>query len=109
MDGNNKPTLAVDFDGVLHTYDEGWQDGKIYGELITGAKEALVKLAVNYSIVVFTARENLNPVYAALRLWGVGGFITEVTNTKPIAIAYIDDRGITFKNNWPEIVQELNS
>jgi len=34
-------TVAIDFDGVLHRYSEGWKDGQIYDEPVEGSREAL--------------------------------------------------------------------
>ena len=34
-------------------------------------------------------------------------FVTKVTAEKPRAVAYIDDKGITFKD-WKQTLKELN-
>jgi len=112
-----KKTIAFDFDGVIHKYSKGWQDGKIYDEPVEGALEAIVELLIKgYKVSVFTTRENT----AEVRNWIIDKLHEckavvskvfhqfpredfEVTNKKPIAIAYIDDRGIRF-TNWKDIL-----
>ena len=109
-----KKTIAIDFDGVIHKYSKGWQNGKIYDDPIEGALEAIVELVnKNYKVVVFTTREYTG----AVREWIITKLHEckavkgksfdmknfEVTNTKPPAIAYIDDRGIRF-TNWKDML-----
>ena len=50
-------TVAVDFDGVIHTYDKGWQDGAIYGEPVHGAFEGLRALMSRYAVFIHTSRD----------------------------------------------------
>lgn len=40
---NNK-TICLDFDGIIHKYSEGWQNGMIYDYPIDGVREALMDL-----------------------------------------------------------------
>src|SRR6185369_8998400 len=51
-----RKTVAVDFDGVIHSYENGWQDGSIYGTPTPGALEALRKLMEDYNVFIFTSR-----------------------------------------------------
>lgn len=37
-------TVAIDFDGVIHKYSKGWQDGSIYDEPTSGAFEYIASL-----------------------------------------------------------------
>lgn len=113
-----KKTIAIDFDGVIHKYSKGWQGGKIYDEPVEGALEAIIELLEkDYKVSVFTTREDT----AGVKTWIIEKtrrckelqskpflfwFDREefnVTNQKPIAIAYIDDRGIRF-TNWKDMM-----
>lgn len=114
-------TIAVDFDGVIHGYSKGWQDGTIYDPPLPGALEALHELMQRYAVVVFTSREpeavkpwleqfgfdvalDGNP---DVQFWNYIGQIL-VTNRKLPAVAYIDDRGIRFEN-WDQAMADLEA
>lgn len=107
-----KQTLAIDFDGVIHKYSNGWQGGVIYDDPIEGAIESILKLMESYEVVIFTSRDDLN----AVRLWleskcdfeSRGFKVPVITNQKPIAIAYIDDRGIRF-TDWGSTLKFLET
>lgn len=110
-------TVSIDFDGVIHKYNRGWQDGVIYGGLMPGAWESLQQLLTKYAIVVQTARDihqtrnwlkahGLKVIASNdIRHWDVMNTIL-VTNMKPAAIAYIDDRAIRF-TNWEQTLDDL--
>lgn len=52
-------TIAIDFDGVIHAYSKGWQDGKCYDEPVFGVFEAIQTLIeVGYSIFIFSTRKS---------------------------------------------------
>jgi hypothetical protein len=88
-------TIAVDFDGVLHDYNDGWKDGTIYGGPIPGSQDACKNLInQGYDLVVFTARQQLEPI----KEWLTNNNFPEmdVTNTKIPAKFYIDDKAVRF-------------
>lgn len=114
-------TVAVDFDGVIHTYDKGWQNGEIYGDPVLGAFDGLRKLMRDYAVFIHTTRDPYQVVQwveaksgipcvlhvnQAMEFWNVQGEIL-VTNFKFPAIAYIDDRGIRFIN-WDQALTDLD-
>lgn len=97
--------IAVDFDGVIHSYKH-WT-----GELPTdpptaGAREALAKWrAAGHRVIVFTCRA-LTPggrtgTWAWLKAHGIE--VDEVTAVKPHAAVYIDDRAARFRGSWDEM------
>lgn len=93
-----KPTIAIDFDGVLNDYT-GWNGEEHLYDIRTGTKSFLAELSYNYRIVIYTA---LDPwrVECWLLKWGLSKYIEEVTQAKPIARCYLDDRAITFDGNF---------
>ena len=118
-------TVAVDFDGVIHDYKRGWQDGSIYGEFMPGAVMALSWLMSNYAVFVHTTRNagqvarwiedrsghgiecvtSVHPLPWKRQFWNQRGVLL-VTNRKLPAIAYIDDRGIRFES-WDQALAAL--
>jgi histidinol phosphatase-like enzyme len=94
-------TLAIDLDGTLHDYT-GWNDGHMNGPK-EGAVEAWHKLQkAGYRLVIFTCRQDLDTVHAWMQEHF--GCDAEITNMKPIAHCYIDDRSIRF-TNWEDIIK----
>lgn len=96
-------TVAIDFDGVLHPYTDGWTGSTPADERPTpGAREFINKLrGEGYRIVVFSTRcdhaEGLAGVKSWLRRNEMDGLIDDVTCQKPAAVAYVDDRAVRFK------------
>lgn len=100
---NHKKTICLDFDGVLHAYSRGWVDGSVYDEPMPGAVAAAKKLSERHWLVVQTTRENLDEVRAWLERYGFP--LMEVTNRKPPAVLYIDDRGLRFES-WEQVLSD---
>lgn len=111
---NYQKTIGVDFDGVVHAYRKGWHDGTVYDGPVEGAIDALERLVKRgYKIVIFTCRAETPEGKKAVEDWLFREcrwfdeygpmFSIEVTDKKPKAIAYIDDRGIRF-TNWIDIL-----
>lgn len=101
-------TVAVDFDGVIHGYSRGWQGGELYDVPTAGAAEALHELSKHYKLVVFTARHDVDAVWAYLRSHRLAQYFVDVTNRKPAAVAYIDDRAVRF-HDWGQVLEDLRS
>lgn len=106
-------TVAVDFDGVLHPYTEGWVGSMPADEPPTeGADEFLRTLVdAGYRIVVFSTRcdhpEGLDGTRAWLAKWGLMRHVDDVTCQKPAAVAYVDDRAVAFTGNWGEVLDGI--
>lgn len=116
-------TIAVDFDGVVHTYSKGWQDGTIYDPPMPGALDSLRILMDTYAVFIHTTRDATTvagwlaergfdtlvdvegPNHPKREFWNEQGTLL-VTDRKLPAIAYIDDRGIRF-DNWLQTMAAL--
>ncbi len=53
------PAVGCDFDGVIHAYSKGWQDGTIYDEPVPGALDGLRWLMERYAVFIHTSRHPL--------------------------------------------------
>lgn len=93
--------IALDFDGVIHDFKH---PVKRMGPPISGAREALDELAGN-EIIVFTQRRDLQVVREWLDYFD---FNLEVTNMKPNADVFVDDKAIRFKS-WSQTLGELRN
>jgi hypothetical protein len=118
-------TIAVDFDGVIHQYSRGWQDGTIYDPPVIGALESLTTLMNTYAVFIHTTRD-AGAVAAWLaergfdtvldvegrshpkrEFWNEQGALL-VTDRKLPAIAYIDDRSVRFQS-WAQALVALEN
>ncbi len=98
-------TIAVDFDGVIHKYRKAWHDGTIYDEPVDGARDAIRLIKKKgFRVVVFTARPDLDGIREWLKKHNIK--VDDVTNTKPGAVMYIDDRAVRF-THWRDMLNYL--
>lgn len=107
-------TVAVDFDGVLHPYTDGWVGSTPADEMTNvGAAEFLRELkAQGYRVVVFSCRcdhpEGLIGTRDWLERFDLMQYIDDITHLKPAAIAYVDDRAVTFRwGEWGRCLEEI--
>lgn len=54
-------TICLDFDGVIHEYSKGWDDGTIYDPPVPGAFDAIKKMMeAGHPVVISTCRNPLD-------------------------------------------------
>ena len=115
---NRGKSLAIDLDGVIHDYKDGFGDGELRGDVMPGAEQELKRLtSEGWTIYIHTTRMNsqwyeTKEAQQAYRekiaQWLVKhGILIEshyhdIVGEKPAAIAYIDDRAVRF-TNWSDI------
>lgn len=118
-----RPTICIDFDGVIHSYERGWQDGVIYGEVVPGFFEWVETVRDRVSLVIYSSRSKSDEGVLAMGIWLhekrnawiMGGghrdpikpLTFEFAHEKPAAWLTIDDRAICFRGDWaaPELTK----
>jgi hypothetical protein len=65
-----KPILALDFDGVIHSYTSGWQGPRcIPDEPVWGALEFIVRALEPFDVQIYSSRSNYWGGRRAMRRW----------------------------------------
>ena len=102
----DKPTICIDFDGVLNNY-KGF-DGDNLSTPRPGAREFLETLSKEYSITIFSVRR-YTKIIVWLTKYDLLQYVHNVTSYKIPAVAYVDDRGINFNGDYDKVLQELKT
>ena len=97
----NKKRIVFDFDGVIHKYSKGWQDGSIYDEPVEGIKEVIDQLRQKYEVVIVSTRSKELKGRVEMLKWldKYNIIVDQILVSKPLAMIYIDDRGYKFDGN----------
>lgn len=105
-----KKNIVFDFDGVIHKYSKGWQDGSIYDSPVPGIWAIINKLRdCGYRVVVVSTRCQTQDGIEAIQKWlsSYGIIVDDVCATKPPAMVYIDDRAICFDGNVDNLFDSI--
>ena len=100
-----KKVIALDFDGVLHSYRKWKGEGmENMDGPVKGAKQFLemVKLK-GWSVVIYSTRKK-SDIELWLKKYGMVELVEEVSEGKPMAKLYVDDRGMRFDGDWGKVV-----
>lgn len=122
MSNDFKPTLCIDFDGVIHSYERGWQDGTIYGTVVPGFFEWVERVRHEFKLVIYSSRSKTDEGVTAMGIWlhqqrnawiKAGGqrdpvepLEIEFAHEKPAAWLTIDDRCVRFDGSWESSLLE---
>lgn len=115
----SKPILCLDFDGVIHSYENKWIAAHVIPDPpVEGAFRFIVRACEDFRVAIFSSRSNQPGGIEAMKAWvnewvvhpvyGVADYPDLVTFIewpieKPPAFVTIDDRAITFTGVWPDI------
>jgi hypothetical protein len=112
-----KPIICFDFDGVLHSYESGWQSAKnIPDGPVKGAIPFLTAmvLAGKYSVSIYSARSAQKGGIIAMKEWlvkhGLDKDVLEDIDfplAKPPAFLTIDDRVICFDGDFSTLYPKI--
>jgi hypothetical protein len=107
---NVRPTLCLDFDGVLHSYTSGWKGADVVADPpVEGAQEFVRAAQEHFRVVVYSSRSKSPGGIEAMRKWMADNSfpVVEFAAEKPAAFVTIDDRAITFTGEWPAVEELL--
>lgn len=108
MSGEYKPTIAVDFDGVIHQYVSKWtQPEEIKDGPCEGAIEWLRAMLAEFRVLIYSSRACTHEGKKAIGAWLLANGLTsdELDRIgmleKPTALIYLDDRAVQFAGSFP--------
>ena len=108
MTSDDARIVSVDFNGVLDTY-AGWQGAAHFDPPRPGARAFLDALrARGFRIIIFTTRYP-DDVWRWLRDHALEDVVSEVTNRKPAAHVFVDDRAICFRGDFDDTLKQIDT
>lgn len=101
-------TVCVDFDGVLNTYT-GWKGDDELFEPRPLASEFLRSLkSLGYLVVIHSTRPP-SKLMDWFKKHGMEDLIGGISNTKPPAICYVDDRAVLFTGDFGDALRRVEN
>ena len=102
--------ILVDFDGVVHGYESGWQGVEnIPDPPVPGVKEAIAKIREEHQVYILSTRGVEDIGVAAIQkyldLHGIE--VDGIAKEKISASLLIDDRALRFNGDWNEVLEFL--
>ena len=112
-------TLCLDFDGVIHSYKNGWKGATMIPDPpVDGALEFILEATQHYTVAIHSSRSGQDGGIPAMKDWiahwmlergilsgsNVHDFVENTIEwpvSKPGAYLTIDDRAITFRGVFP--------
>jgi hypothetical protein len=107
-----KPTLILDFDGVVNSYASGWHGpANIPDRPTDGAREAIARLRQDYVVVIVSSRCHQEGGVEAIRTWlaKYDIVVDDVTANKPPHVCVVDDRAFRFEGDWQAVIDGVRA
>lgn len=101
-----RETIAIDFDGVIHSYKQRWTGDVPEDPPMEGVEEALKSLKEKGWRLVILSTRKVPYIKDWLVKYNLDQYIDDITNQKIPAKIYIDDRGYRFKD-WDSTIEFL--
>ena len=102
-----QPTISIDLDGVLGNYTK--YDANNIPEIKQGAREFIQELHKNgYNLILFTNRKPLSASKWLIEN-NLDKYFSDVTNVKPMAVIYIDDRAVKFDGDYNKTLNDIKN
>lgn len=105
-DSDQRPIVCVDLNGVLDSYT-GWRGPEHWDAPRPGAEDFLRALNDRgFRVVVFTTRWG-DDAQGWLEAHGLHRWVAEVTDRKPAAHVFVDDRAVCFRGDFGETLEQI--
>lgn len=111
---SDKPTICLDFDGVIHSYERGWTGPEPLDGPVRGSREFVEELLRRgFRVAIVSSRGHTGAGRGFVRTWlrwhkfPTIGDDFDIHTTKVPAILYVDDRGFRFNGSFGEILTML--
>lgn len=93
-------TIALDFDGVIHSYKQGWTGDVPEDEPMEGIEDFMKNLKNKGWILKILSTREAEYIEDWLKFYKLDKYIKSVHNEKIPAFMYIDDRGYHFDGDF---------
>ena len=116
---SDRPTICLDFDGVIHSYKSGWKGATVIPDApVEGTMEFLARTMEVFNIAIHSSRSHQEGGIRAMRdylahhlnqfcngdrgrAWALLSRL-QFPTFKPAAIVSIDDRALCFTGKWDD-------